>query len=186
MLDSRSIFCAQRDITAWRDREFDVLLSSVIQSEPEGVRFSIEESYVLLSSSDAAELAKALYEAVNVTVGNKAGYLVTPAGRETDVHRAYRKRAGLWDYVASARFQAVDAADDLREERGSNAVQIMVETIRDGGIQLVGSGWCCSFAMDDAVWMSNSLMEAAGQEPLDMLEASYRAQTGAAGDHFRI
>jgi len=112
---------------------------------------------------------------VNVTVGNKAGYLVTPAGRETEVHRTYRKRAGLWDYVASARFQAVDADHDLREEHGSNTVQIMVETIRDGGIQLVGSGWCCSFAMEDAVWMSNSLMEAAGQEPLDAFETFYRA-----------
>ncbi len=175
MSDFESVFCAQRDITAWRDREFDVQLSSVTKSEPDGVRFSIEEVYMLLSFGDAEELARALYEAVNVTVGNKAGYLVTPAGRETEVTRSYRRRAGQWDYVASARFQAVDAARDLREDHGSNAIQIMVETTRDGGIQLVGGSWCCSFAMDDAVWMSNSLMEAAGQEPLDAFETFYRA-----------
>ncbi|WP_145127457.1 hypothetical protein [Pseudomonas sp. URMO17WK12:I11] len=171
----KSAFCAQRNITAWRDREFDVQLSSTIQYEPVGVRFSIEEVYILLDSNDAEELARALYEAVNVTVGNKAGYLVTPAARETDVDRSYRRRGGLWDYVASARFQAVEAAHGLREEYGSNAVQIMVETIRDCGIQLVGSEWCCSFSMEDAVWMSNSLMEAAGQEPLDAFETFYRA-----------
>lgn len=26
------------------------------------------------------------------------------------------------------------------------------------------SCWCCSFSIEDVVWMSNGLMEAAGQE----------------------
>ncbi|MEH6421517.1 hypothetical protein [Pseudomonas sp. CGJS7] len=170
--------CSRREITAWRDREFDVQLSAKIQAEPNGVRLSIEEDYFLIESSDAEELARALYEAVNVTVGNKAGYLVSPARRETEVARSYRRRAGLWDYSASATFLAIDATDDLREQPGSKAISISVETIFDGGIQLVGNGWCCSFAMDDAVWMSNSLMEAAGQEPLDTFETFYRAHSG--------
>ncbi|MEZ1841131.1 hypothetical protein QVM62_25105 [Pseudomonas putida] len=53
MAGFKSGFCAQRDIIAWRDREFDVQLASVIQSKPDGVRFSIEEDYVLLCSCDA-------------------------------------------------------------------------------------------------------------------------------------
>ena len=47
-----------------------------------------------------------------------------------------------------------------------------VYTVDEGGVELVFDFMCYSFSMLDAVWLANSLMEAAGGEPLDVLETT--------------
>ncbi|MCY1247867.1 hypothetical protein D9M72_612390 [compost metagenome] len=56
-----------------------------------------------------------------------------------------------------------------------------VYTVEDGGAELVFEFMCYSFSMLDAVWLANSLMEAAGREPLDVLETTCVSRRSMAG-----
>lgn len=170
MRHSEEAFCSQKDITAWRDRGFDVYLNSSVQREAKGARITIENDYVSLLAADALEVAEALYDAVKVTAGNRALALVDPGSSSS----AMKKRlvgSRPASYVAEAEFTSVDVSGDFITADTDGVVWMAVATTDDGGIEFVFEASCYSFAMEDAIWFADSLRRAVGCEPIDVFEA---------------
>jgi hypothetical protein len=126
----------------------------------------------------AQDIARCLYDAVLITVGNLAGFVPTPADRDSILNRKYRKRvSGKWSYCADGRFNCHETEDgvyvvELAVDESEKTERVGVYTVEDGGVELVFEFMCYSFSMLNAVWLANALMEVMGREPLDLLETT--------------
>jgi hypothetical protein len=173
------IFLAARDFTCWRDRDFNDQYSCQVSSLGDnGVSINLDGVSVRFANAVAEDIARCLYDAVLVTVGNKAGFLPTPARRISKLERKFCNIApGCWSYTAEGRYIYSEAEGEIYFGELLSSVDDMtggvgVYTIDDGGIELVFDFMSYSFSMLDAVWLANNLMEATGGEPLDVLETT--------------
>jgi hypothetical protein len=133
---------------------------------------------IRLAKAVAEEIARCLYDAVLIIVGNRAGFVPTPAARDCVLERQYRKRvSGKWSYAADGQFSCHGSESEIYHvelliDANDSTEQVGVYTVGEDGVELVFEFMCYSFSMLDAVWLANSLMEAVGGEPLDVLETS--------------
>ncbi|GAB6405574.1 hypothetical protein [Pseudomonas sp. MHK4] len=186
------VFLATRNLTCWREREYNDQYPCKISScqGVNSVDINLDVVSIRLANAVAEEIARCIYDAVLVTVGNKAGFLPTPAKRTSKLERKFCNRApGCWSYTADGRFNCSETEDEIYFGEFSSRVDdvtggVGVYTIDDGGIELVFDFMCYSFSMVDAVWLANSLMEAVGSEPLDVLETTSVSRRSM-GDEFR-
>lgn len=171
-------FLVVRDFTCWRDREFnDQYPCQVSSLGGKGVNLNLDIVPIVFASAVAAEIARCLYDAVLITVGNLAGFVPTPAARDSMFERKYRKKvSGKWSYCADGQFLCHKSESKVYSVELSTDANDMTEKVGvytvDGGVELVFEVTYFSFSMLDAVWLANSLMEAAGGEPLDVLETT--------------
>lgn len=170
-------FFATRDFICWRDREFDDNKYPCIVNNigGDGVLMELGIDLVLFTNHVAQEVARCMYDAVLVTVGNKAQFLPTPAKRECVLLRSYWRGESDWVYKAEGTFAyrevgAESHYSELYADGDSTSSRVMVNTIEEYGIELVFEFMCYSFSMLDAVWLANALMQASGGNPRDSLE----------------
>jgi hypothetical protein len=172
-------FFAERKLTCWRDREYDDRYRCRVSRGGDN-RINLELDIIETSFANAVaeELARCLYDAVFILVGNLAGYVLTPTARDSIFERNYRGGvSGRWRYLAEGKFTCkvsdkevyfVDmpaGTDDAHEE-------VCIYSMEDGGVEIVFEFMCYSFSMHDAVWLANALMEALECDPLDVLETT--------------
>jgi hypothetical protein len=159
----------------------------VARQEDHYVSLKFDIMSIRLADAVAEEIARCLYDAVLITVGNLAGFVPTPADRECMLERTYRKRvSGEWNYCAIGRFNCHETEDEiyvveLAIDESDKTERVRVYTVEDGGVELVFDFMCYSFSMHDAVWLSNALMEAMRREPLDTLETTSKSCRPMAG-----
>ena len=177
------VFLAARDFTCWREREYNDQYPCQVSScqGVNSVDINLDIVSIRLANAVAEEIARCLYDAVLITVGNLAGFVPTPAARDCVLERKYQKKvSGKWSYSADGQFlchksvskiYSVELSTDTNDTNDTNDTteQVGVYTV-DGGVELVFDFTYFSFSMLDAVWLANNLMEAAGGEPLDVLE----------------
>lgn len=167
-----------RDFTCWRDREYnDQYPCQVSRQGESGVKLNLDIVSIVFASAVAEEIARCLYDAVLIIVGNLAGFVPTPAARDCVLERKYRKGVFGWSYNADGNFNCHGSDSDIyfvELSMGANdrTKNVGVYTVDEGGVELVFEFMGYSFSMLDAVWLANSLMEAAGGEPLDVLETT--------------
>jgi hypothetical protein len=173
------IFHVARDFTCWRDREYNDQYPCQVSRQGENtVNLNLDIVSIVFASAVAEEIARCLYDAVLITVGNLAGFVPTPAARDSMFERKYHKRvSGDWSYTADGKFSCHGSEStvyfvELPTDTNDTTEQVGVYTVEDGGAELVFEFMCYSFSMLDAVWLANSLMQAAGGEPLDVLETT--------------
>ncbi|WP_350647109.1 hypothetical protein [Pseudomonas sp. HY13-MNA-CIBAN-0226] len=172
-------FFAEREFICWRGREDDETYScQVARHEDHYVSLKLDIMPIRLADAVAEEIARCLYDAVLITVGNMAGFAPTPAARDSLLKRKYRKGVFGWSYYADWDFNRQGSDSDvyfveLSTDANDSTEQLGVYTVPEGGVELVLEFMCYSFSMHDAVWLSNSLMEAIGGEPLDVLETTH-------------
>lgn len=185
-----TFFFAEREFVCWRGREHDELYSCKVSRQGDHyVGLNLDIMPIRFSDAIAEDIARCLYDAVLVTVGNLAGFLPTPAVRDSKLERTFRKRvSGEWSYSADGRFNCHEAEDDVYvvepwagEQEQTEAVAIY--TIDEGGVELVFDLMGFSFGMLDAVWLANALMEAMGRDQLDTLETISMSCRPMAGIH---
>ncbi|AWY39045.1 hypothetical protein DKY63_03595 [Pseudomonas putida] len=173
------VFLATRDLTCWREREYNDQYPCQV-SDCKGVNsvdINLDIVSIRLAKAVAEEIARCLYDAVLITVGNLAGFVPTPAARDSLLERKYRKKvSGKWSYSADGQFLCHKSESkiysvELSTDTNDTTEQVGVYTV-DGGVELVFDFTYFSFSMLDAVWLANSLMQAAGGEPLDVLETT--------------
>ncbi|MGF6222021.1 hypothetical protein [Pseudomonas sp. YL-218 TE3947] len=182
------VFLATRDLTCWRDREYNDRYPCQVSSflEVNSVDINLDIVSIRLANAVAKEVARCLYDAVLITVGNLAGFVPTPAARDSMLERKYRKKvSGKWIYSADGQFPCHKSeskvyAVELSTDANDTTEQVGVYTV-DGGVELVFEFTYFSFSMLDAVWLANSLMEATGGEPLDVLETTCVSRRSMAG-----
>ena len=174
------VLLATRDLTCWRDREYNEKYPCQVSScqGVNSVDINLDIVSIRFASPVAEEVARCLYDAVLITVGNLAGFVPTPAARDSMLERKYHKRvSGDWSYTADGKFSCHGSEStvyfvELPTDTNDATEQVGVYTVDEGGVELVFDFMCYSFSMLDAVWLANSLMEAAGGEPLDVLETT--------------
>lgn len=173
------IFLEVRDFTCWRDREFNDKYSCRVSGLGEnGVQLDLDIVSIRFANPIAEEIARCLYDAVLISVGNLAGFVPTPAARDCVLERKYRKIvSGKWSYAADGQFSCHGSESEvyfveLSIDANDATEQVGVYTVDEGGVELVFEFMCYSFSMLDAVWLANGLMEAAGGETLDVLETT--------------
>ena len=184
----QTVFFAERKFVCWRGREDDEMYScQVAREEDDYVSLNLDIMAFRFADAIAEGIAHCLYDAVLIIVGNLAGFVPTPAGRDSILERRYRKRiSGEWSYYADGKFNCHETEDEayvveLATEENEKTEKVSVYTIEEGGVELVFDFMGYSFSMRDAVWLANALMEAMGLEPLDHLEtmsASCRPRAG--------
>jgi len=173
------VFLATRDLTCWREREYNDQYPCQVSScqGVNSVDVNLDIVSIRLANAVAEEIARCLYDAVLITVGNLAGFVPTPAARDSLLERKYRKKvSGKWSYSADGQFLCHKSESkiysvELSTDTNDTTEQVGVYTV-DGGVELVFDFTYFSFSMLDAVWLANSLMEAAGGELLDVLETT--------------
>ncbi len=171
-------FFAEREFICWRGREFDELYPCQVSRQVDQyVSLKLDIMPFRFADAVAEDIARCLYDAVLITVGNLAGFVPTPADRESILERRYRKRvSGEWHYFADGKFDCHEAEEgyvvELATEESDKTEKVSVYTIEEGGVELIFNFMCYSFSMIDAVWLANALMEAMGREPLDLLETT--------------
>jgi hypothetical protein len=175
-------FCAEREFVCWRGREYDELYPcQVSRQSDQYVDVQLDIMPTRFADAVAEDIARCLYDAVLITVGNIAGFVPTPAERECILERNYRKRiSGDWSYSAEGRFNCIETEDavyvvNLAGDGDGETEKVAVYTVDDGGVELVFDFMCYSFSMHDAVWFANALMVAMGREPLDALETASKS-----------
>jgi hypothetical protein len=191
-----AVFFAEREFICWRGREYDELYScQVSRQSDQYVDVNLDIMPIRFADAVAEDIARCLYDAVLITVGNLAGFVPTPAACDSKLTRTFRKRAsGEWDYAAEGRFNCHEAEDGVYvvepwSGEHERAEMVAVYTIEDGGVELVFDFMGYSFNMLDAVWLANALMEAMGHESLDILETtsmSCRMMAGFYPAEFRM
>lgn len=172
-------FLVARDFRCWRDREFNDHYQCQVSScqGATSVDINLDIVSTRFAGPVAEDIARCLYDAVLITVGNLAGFVPTPAARESMFERKYRKKvSGKWSYSAEGQFLCKKTESkiysiELSVDATDKTEQVGVHTV-DGGVELVFDFTYFSFSMLDAVWLANSLMAAAGSEPLDVLETT--------------
>jgi hypothetical protein len=181
-------FSVQSEFLCWRGRECEELYScQVSRQENRYVNLNLDIMPIRLAKAVAEDIARCIYDAVFITVGNIAGFVPTPAHRESILQRMYRKRvSGEWSYCAEGRFNFYETEDeiyvvDLAGDGCDEIEKVAVYTVEGGGVELVFDFMVYSFSMHDAVWLSNALMEAVGREPLDTLETTSKSCRPMAG-----
>ena len=164
------VFLATRDLTCWREREYNDKYPCQV-SNCQGVSsvdINLDIVSIRLANAVAEEIARCLYDAVLIIVGNRAGFVPTPAARDCVLERQYRKRvSGKWSYAADGQFSCHGSESEvyfvaLSIDANDSTEQVGVYTVDEDGVELVFEFMCYSFSMLDAVWLANSLMEAAG------------------------
>jgi hypothetical protein len=171
-------FFAEREFLCWRGREYEELYSCQVSRQGDlHVSLNLDIMPIRLANAVAEEIARCLYDAVLITVGNQAGFVPTPAARDSLLKRKYRKGVFGWSYNADGDFNCHGSDSDvyfveLSTDANDTTKNIGVYTVDEGGVELVFEFMGYSFSMLDAVWLANSLMEAAGGEPLDVLETT--------------
>jgi hypothetical protein len=175
----QSAFFAEREFTCWRDREYNDLYPCEVSGQgKDRVGLNLDIVSFSFASAVAEEIARSLYDAVLIIVGNIAGFVPTPAARESVFNIKYRKsRSGEWSYIADGRFNCQGSENevyfvDLYTGSDEKTNKVSVYTVEEGGVELVFNFMGYSFSMLDAVWLCNALMEAIGEEPLDLLETT--------------
>ncbi|EJM62361.1 hypothetical protein PMI30_04678 [Pseudomonas sp. GM50] len=170
-------FFAERELIYWRGREDDEQYPCQVSRQVDHyVSLNLDIMPFRFADAVAEDIAHCLYDAVLITVGNLAGFVPTPAYRDSILDRTYRKRvSGEWSFSAISRFSCYETEGDvyvveLATDESEKTGKVSVYTIEDGGVELVFDFMCYSFSMHDAVWLSNALMEAMGRDPLDALE----------------
>ncbi|WP_043302104.1 hypothetical protein [Pseudomonas sp. GM55] len=183
-------FFAEREFVCWLGREDDEKYSCQVSRQGDYyVSVNLDLMSIRFVDAVAEDIARCLYDAVLITVGNLAGFVPTPADRECMLERTYRKRvSGEWNYCANGRFNCHETEDEvyvveLAVDENDKTEQVRVYTDDEGGVELVFDFTSHSFSMDDAVWLSNALMEAQGREPLDTLETTSKSCRPMAGFH---
>jgi hypothetical protein len=181
-------FFAERELICWRGRDFDELYPCQVSRQVDQyVSLKLDIMPFRFADAVAEDIARCLYDAVLITVGNQAGFVPTPADRDSILKRSYRKRISEeWSYCADGRFNCHETEDgsyvvELAVDESEKTERVGVYTVEDGGVELVFEFMCYSFSMLDAVWLANAMMEAMGREPLDHLEtmsASCRPRAG--------
>lgn len=172
-------FFAERKFTSWHERAHDKLYPCQVSRH--------EKGYVCLRFSDlsynfahaiAEDIARCIFDADLVTVGNLKGYIPKPAMRESAFDQWYKKNMdGIWSYFGEGGFSVHQSEGELSfmeflTEHEDTAANVGMYTGADGGVLLVLETASYLFSMLDAVWLSNALMEAVGEEPLDFLKTS--------------
>lgn len=183
------VFLATRDLTCWREREYNDQYPCQVSSCQGGnsVNINLDIVSIRLANAAAEEVARCLYDAVLIIVGNLAGFVPTPAARDCVLERKYRRRvSGKWSYAADGQFSCHGSESEvyfieLPIDANYSTEQVGVYTVDESGVELVFEFMCYSFSMLDAVWLANSLMEAAGGEPLDVLETTCVSSRSMAG-----
>lgn len=173
------VFLATRNLTCWREREYNDQYPCQVSScqGVNSVDVSLDIVSIRFANPIAEDIARCLYDAVLITVGNLAGFVPTPAARDSLLERKYRKKvSGNWSYSADGQFLCHKSESKIYSvelSTGTNDAteQVGVYTV-DGGVELVFDFTYFSFSMLDAVWLANSLMQAAGGETLDVLETT--------------
>lgn len=170
-------FLAEREFVCWRGREYDELYPCQVSRQSDHyVDVQLDIMPIRFADAVAEDMARCLYDAVLITVGNLKGFAPTPAYRDSILERVYRKRvSGDWSYNANGRFNCYEAEGEVYVvERATGESdktgKVSVYTIDDGGVELVFDFMCYSFSMHDAVWLSSALMEALGRDSFDALE----------------
>jgi hypothetical protein len=183
-----TVFFAEREFICWLGREDDEMYSCQVSRQGDHyVSVNLDIMSIRFVDDVAEDIARCLYDAVLITVGNLAGFVPTPAVRECMLERTYRKRvSGEWSYCANGRFNCHETEDEiyvveLAMDESDKTERVRVYTVEDGGVELVFDFMCYSFSMHDAVWLSNALMEAMGREPLDTLETTSKSCRPMAG-----
>lgn len=154
-----------------------------------GVALYFDIMPIRLADAVAKDIARCLYDAVLITVGNIAGFVPTPADRDSILRRAYRKRiSGEWDYCAYGRFKCHETEDEvyvveLATDASTETEKVNVYMVEEGGVEIVFEFMRYSFSMLDAVWLANALIEATGCEPLDILETTSQSCGPMAGSY---
>lgn len=173
------VFLATRDLTCWREREYNDKYPCQVSScqGVNSVDVNLDIASIRFANPIAEEVARCLYDAVLITVGNLAGFVPTPAARDSLLQRKYRKGVFGWTYNADGNFNCHGSDSDvyfveLSTDANDTTKNVGVYTVDEGGVELVFEFMGYSFSMLDAVWLANSLMEAAGGEPLDVLETT--------------
>lgn len=180
-------FFAEREFVSWWGREDDEKYSCQVSRQGDHyVSVNLDLMAIRFVDAVAEDIARCLYDAVLVTVGNLAGFVPTPAARECMLERTYCKIVSEpWSYCAYGRFNCHETEDEtyvveLAMDDSDKTERVRVFTV-DGGVELVFDFTCYSFSMHDAVWLSNALMEAMGCGPLDTLETTNKSCRPMAG-----
>ena len=181
-------FFAEREFICWRGREYDELYSCQVSRQGDHyVSLNLDIMPIRFADAVAEDIARCLYDAVLITVGNLAGFVPTPADRDSILERTYRKRiSGEWSYCADGRFNCHETENEvyvveLAMDESDKTERVGVYTVEDGGVELVFEFMGYSFSMLDAVWLANALMEAQGLEPMDILETTSKSCRPMAG-----
>lgn len=175
-------FFAEREFICWRGRDDDEMYSCQVSRQGDHyVDLKLDIMPIRFVDAVAVEIARCLYDAVLITVGNLAGFVPTPADRECMLERTYRKIVSEeWRYCAIGWFNCHETENEvyvaeLAMDESDKTERVRVYTVEDGGVELVFDFMSYSFSMHDAVWLSNALMEAMGREPLDILETTSKS-----------
>ena len=173
----QDFFSAERKFTSWHERAREKLYPCQVSRQEKGyVSFRFSDMSYRFELAIAEDIARCIFDADLVTVGNLKGYIPKPATRDSAFDQWYKRNMdGVWSYFGEGGFSVDRSEGELSfiefltvdEEPAAN---VGIYTAADGGVMLVLESASYLFSMLDAVWLSNALMEAVGEEPLELQE----------------
>lgn len=172
-------FFAEREFACWRERDSQKSYPcQVSKQEDNYISLSLDDLSYRLSETIAEDIARCILDAGLVSMGKLKGYIPKPAMRESAFDRWYKiNSSGAWNYFGEGTFSChrsggVISFTELLTDENDTAEKMGIYTVDDDEIKLVLKSVSYLLNMLDAVWLSNALMEALGEGPLDFLKTS--------------
>ena len=173
----QDFFSAERKFTSWHERAREKLYPCQVSRQEKGyVSLRFGDISYRFTHSIAEDIARCIFDADLVTVGNLKGYIPKPATRESAFDQWYKRDMdGVWSYFGEGGFSVHRSEGELSfmeflTDDADTPVNVGIYTAAVGGVMLVLESASYLFSMLDAVWLSNALMEAVGEEPLELQE----------------
>jgi hypothetical protein len=162
-----TVYFAERDFTCWRERECnDVYPCRVSSQGGNGVRLKLDDVSIRFSKGVAQEISHCLKDAFLVNLGNEVNALFFSGERKSKLERKFLKDvSGRWDYTADGRFKCQQMGNEIYFTKFAKIPvksmgKLGINTVEDGGVELVLESMCYSFGMQDAFWLAEILLEA--------------------------
>lgn len=160
--DQTTVHC--REFVCWRGLEegdrYDCNIEALTNDQ---IRINLDCVEFCVKTEAAIEIADCLRDAFSIALyGEENPYEERDLA---DLHMFQKTSNGrVKSYRADGKVEVTAGSVDFSDDAGSYGnTPISIQTIPGGGYEIVFDFMCYSFAIQDAIWMSNTLMAACGQ-----------------------
>lgn len=161
--DQASEFSKEREFMCWRGLEDgEQYTCTVERAGYSSVKIRLDIIEFCIETEAAIEIAECLKDALILNVHRDDADLTARERPFGLFSRKYRRRISGWEYAAEGEVEITSASSEFFEDSGVDYGKTMISvcSIPGGGYEIVFSFMCYSFTIEDAIWLSVTLVQA--------------------------
>lgn len=161
--DQITQFAKERQFLSWRGLEDEEQYTCAVErSGDKSVRIRLDIIEFCVEPKVAIEISECIRDAIILSVHRDDDDLTARERPFGLLSRKYRRRISGWEYAAEGELEITSASPEFFEDSGVDygKAKISICSIPGGGYEIVFSFMGYSFSIEDAIWLSVTLVQA--------------------------